>query len=99
MRIGSAVKVTIKNRKGYFEDMEQSDEGFFDGTIPLTPYIRPVCLPCSGAVTNDMLVDVGGESLLNGDETEEQLCTIEGKRLFLFFTAANACYCPGNMII
>jgi len=60
---------------------EPGDEGYFDGSLPLSEYLRPVCLPCGGFVTDDMLRDHNGKSLVKNNMSEDDRCRVEGEWL------------------
>nr|XP_039270145.1 complement factor B-like [Styela clava] len=52
----------------------------FPGFVELTPYIKPVCLPCgSDSCVSQVLMkeDSEGEILIKGSETDEEKCEIE----------------------
>ncbi|XP_077969388.1 sushi, von Willebrand factor type A, EGF and pentraxin domain-containing protein 1-like isoform X2 [Styela clava] len=52
----------------------------FPGYVELTPYIKPVCLPCSqDSCVSQILMrkDIRGNVLLNGYEKDEEKCKIE----------------------
>ena len=64
--------------KDYITQAKPEDDGYFDGELPFSPFIRPVCLPCNGFVTKDMLNDENGTSLVTENMNEDELCELEG---------------------
>jgi len=81
VRVGKAWKTKAQNGESYLDPMDPEDDEYFDGELPFSAYLRPVCLPCSGFVTKEMLKDAKGNSLVNDNMNEEDLCRVEGEWL------------------
>nr|CAB3230286.1 CiBf-3 complement factor B-3 precursor [Phallusia mammillata] len=54
----------------------------FDGTIPLSPYVRPICLPCSNTcVPIDKYVDQNENGIIEDGDSEDVKCQKKGRWL------------------